>query len=298
MCKVLEFNRSKYYRQKKEMNSKNETQILSLTFSPSPPAPTAITDAITDLVPNQKNKSQDKEIISKVEEICGNYPNWGSRRVKNWLEKRENIVINRKTVQRIMREKNLLVKTKKKIASRQTQKKKPQPEKPNQWWGIDMTKFLVQSCGWIYFVAIIDWYSRKVVGYSIGRNCCSDLWISALDKAVIEEFTNGSRAMELSLMSDNGSQPTSKKFLKICIDLDIKQAFTSYNNPKGNANTERFFRTLKEDCIWINEFSNYDEAVMIINDYINFYNTVYLHSSLNYKSPIEFLNEYYNQNVA
>jgi len=50
-------------------------------------------------------------------------------------------------------------------------------------------------------------------------------------------------------MSDNGSYPTSRKFIGVCEKLDIKQAFTSYNYPKGNANTERWFRTLKEDCI-------------------------------------------------
>lgn len=255
-------------------------------------------DESIDLTAKPMNKSRDKSIISKLEQICGNYPNWGSRRVQNWMCKRDNMTINRKTVQKIMREKNLLVKTKKKIASRQSQKKKPQPDKPNQWWGIDMTKFLVDSCGWIYFVSVIDWYSRKVVGHSIGRNCPSSLWISALDNAVIEEFIDGSRGKKLSLMSDNGSQPTSKKFLGICEKLDIKQAFTSYNNPKGNANTERWFRTFKEDCIWINDFCSFDEAENEINNYVNFYNNYYLHSSLNYKSPVDFLNEYYLHNVA
>jgi len=59
--------------------------------------------------------------------------NWGTGRVRSWLEKRENITINRKTLQKIMRERNLLVKVKKKIASRTAQKHKPSPEKPNHW---------------------------------------------------------------------------------------------------------------------------------------------------------------------
>jgi len=54
-------------------------------------------------------------------------------------------------------------------------------------------------------------------------------------------------------MSDNGSQPTSLSFMKACSNLDIHQAFTSYNNPKGNADTERMMRTLKEELLWLRE---------------------------------------------
>jgi len=180
--------------------------------------------------------------------------------------------------------------------------------KPNEWWGIDMTKFLVESLGWVYVVIVVDWFSRKIVGYSIDRGCRTDVWIAALDKAVIEVFHKGTRAEELHLMSDNGSQPTSGKFINTCQTLEIKQAFTSYNNPKGNANTERMFRTMKEDCIWINDFETYDQALLSIEKWINFYNEQYLpattqlccswNSAINYMSPNEFLQKYYTRKAA
>lgn len=174
-------------------------------------------------------------------------------------------------------------------ASRAGNRRKPCPTRPNQWWGIDMTKFKVDNLGWIYLVAVIDWYSRKVVGYAVGRDCRSDLWISALEMSVLSEFPNGSREANLFLISDNGSQPTSKKFMKVSATLGIQQAFTAYNNPKGNANTERWFRTLKEDCIWLNEWESFKQIESDIKRYIEFYNNEYPHSALQGMSPSEFL---------
>jgi putative transposase len=67
--------------------------------------------------------------------------------------------------------------------------------------------------------------------------------------AVNRQFPDGARGQDLSLMSDNGCQPTSLTFMKACSTLSIHQAFTSYNNPKGDADTERVIRTLKEECL-------------------------------------------------
>ncbi len=70
--------------------------------------------------------------------------------------------------------------------------------------------------------------------------------------------------------------------------MGIKQAFTSYNNPKGNADTERFMRTLKEELVWINEGHTPSSFLEGLNDWINAYNHEYLHSSLGYVAPIIF----------
>ncbi len=93
-------------------------------------------------------------------------------------------------------------------------------------------------------------------------------WLNALDQAVNGQFPGGVRDQSLHLMSDNGSQPTSVAFLKTCSNLQIIQAFTSYNNPKGNANTERVMRTIKEDCLWIHEWQNLDQAQREITQWI------------------------------
>jgi putative transposase len=112
-----------------------------------------------------------------------------------------------------------------------------------------MTKVTVAGFGWIYIVVVPDWYAKKVLGYYVGAPYTAQHWLAALDMAVNQQFPDGLRGKELSLMSDNGCQPTSIVFMEACSTMEIYQDFTSYNNPKGNADTERFMRTLKEECL-------------------------------------------------
>jgi len=99
-------------------------------------------------------------------------------------------------------------------------------------------------------------------------------------------------------MSDNGSQPTSLNFMRTCRCLDIQQAFTSYNNPKGNADTERVFRTMKEELIWLREWRSPFELTEALNKWVEYYNNHYLHSALGYKSPNQFEEEYRNRQTT
>jgi putative transposase len=268
VCRVLNFNRSRFYRHRAR-----RTQTEQMDFKA-----TCRNDKI--------------DLTEKIQTLCGQHPSWGTRRITNWLQKRENMCINRKRVQRIMREQNLILKPKKKRAGRESKHRKPIPDRPHQWWGIDMSKFMVENIGWIYIVAIIDWFSRKVVGYAVDRNCRTELWIQALEQAVLEEFPNGSRQQHLFLMSDNGSQPTSQKFRSVAQRLEIQPTYTAYSNPKGNANTERWFRTFKEDCVWIHEWNNFKDVKNDINKWIEFYNNLYPHSALDGYSPNEFMTMY------
>ncbi|HSF32819.1 MAG TPA: integrase core domain-containing protein [Candidatus Tectomicrobia bacterium] len=76
--------------------------------------------------------------------------------------------------------------------------------------------------------------------------------------------------------------------MKACSTLGVYQAFTSYNNPKGNADTERFVRTLKEECLWLQEWTCPLELFKALTRWINQYNKHYLHSTLGYKPPRQF----------
>ena len=91
-----------------------------------------------------------------------------------------------------------------------------------------MTKVMTDS-GWAYIVLVIDWYTKKIVGHFCGEQSKSWHWLAALNKAVNRQFPLGilDSTVELNLMSDNGSQPTSMSFMRTCRDLGIKQAFTS-----------------------------------------------------------------------
>ena len=98
-------------------------------------------------------------------------------------------------------------------------------------------------------------------------------------------------------MSDNGSQPTSLSFIKACSNLEVQQVFTSYNNPKGNADTERMIRTMKEELFWLREWENNRELSLELDKWVDYYNTSYLHSTLGYKSPTKKEAEFYSKEV-
>lgn len=105
-----------------------------------------------------------------------------------------------------------------------------------------------------------------------------------LDMAVNRQCPSGARGQGISLRSDNGCQPTSLAFMRACNTLEIHQAFTSYNNPKGNADTERVMRTFKEECLWLSEWGSPFELISALDAWIAHDNEHYLHSPLCYNA--------------
>jgi transposase InsO family protein len=237
--------------------------------------------------------------IQRIKEIKAEHPFWGYRRTWAHLKYVDKLDINKKRVFRLMQKHELLVKPNMRIkAIRTPSRSKPKPDRPNQWWGIDMTKVMINGFGWMYLVIVLDWYSKKIVGYYSGLECRSKHWLEALDMAFNRQFPDGIRGNRLFLMSDNGSQPTSVSFMKTCGALDINQAFTSYNNPKGNADTERMFRTMKEELLWLHEWISPFDLADTLGRWITYYNDNYLHSALKYKSPNKFEQDYRNSQLT
>jgi transposase InsO family protein len=243
-----------------------------------------------------KTLERNLPVVALIRQIKGEHPFWGYRRLWAYLHFAKGLEINKKRVLRLMRRYDLLVKPNQRIkAVRTPQRSKPRPDRPNQWWGIDMTKVKVGSFGWMYIVLVLDWYTKKIVGYYAGVQCTTRHWLEALDMAVNQQFPEGVRGHELSLMSDNGCQPTAVSFMTSCRALGINQAFTSYNNPKGNADTERVIRTLKEECLWLREWENPFELVDELKKWADSYNQSYLHSALGYKPPVQAEVDYYKE---
>ena len=81
--------------------------------------------------------------------------------------------------------------------------KKPKPSCPNQWWGIDMTKVMLDGFGWVYVVLVLDRHTKKVVGHYAGIQSKAEHWLEALNKAVNRQCVDGSRKHRINLMSDN-----------------------------------------------------------------------------------------------
>ena len=226
--------------------------------------------------------------LRRIQALKAEHPFWGYRRIWAHLKFVDRLPVNKKRILRIMQEADLLVKPNLRLKAKRTSTRpKPVPTAPNQWWGIDMTKILVESFGWVYLVIVLDWYTKKIVGYHVGLQSTARHWLSAVDMAVNRQFPEGARDQGVNLMSDNGCQPTSVAFMQACSVLDIHQAFTSYNNPKGNADTERMMRTLKEELIWLREWTSPFELAEALEMWIERYNTEYLHSALGYRSPIQ-----------
>ena len=85
--------------------------------------------------------------------------------------------------------------------------------------------------GWAYLVIVLNWFSRKVVGWQLSWRCRTQECRTALEEVVLKGFPHGVREQGLKLVCDNGCQPSSGVFLKVTATLDIDQIFTSFNNP-------------------------------------------------------------------
>lgn len=236
-------------------------------------------------------------LINKIRALKADHPFWGYRRIWAHLNYIDDILISKNRVHRLMKAQGLLVPQNMKLkASRRVNTSKPRPSRPNQWWGIDMTKVMIDGYGWVYVTIVIDWHTKKIVGHHAGDQSKAWHWLVALNIGINRQFPNGARGHDLHLMADNGCQPTAISFMKACRDMGVKQAFTSYNNPKGNADTERFMRTLKEELVWLNEWTSPFEFYAALDAWIGYYNRIYLHSTLGYMPPEKFEAQFFNQN--
>ena len=239
--------------------------------------------------PYTKVAQRNAALLERIRALKADHPFWGYRRMWAYLRYVDGLVVNQKRIYGVMKAADLLVRPNLKLrARRKADTKKPRPTCPNQWWGIDMTKVMIDGFGWVYLVVVLDWHTKKVVGHYAGLQARAWHWLVALNRAVNRQFPDGIEGRSLNLMADNGCQPTALAFMRACAAMGIRQAFTSYNNPKGNADTERFLRTLKEELVWLHEWTSPAVFFDALERWIAGYNQGYLHSTLGYRSPEAF----------
>lgn len=241
-------------------------------------------------------KKRNEFLATQIKALKTAHPLWGYRRVWSYLKYRQGLVVNKKRVYRLLKEQNMLVTPNVRLkAKRGPMRPKPRADKPNQFGGIDMTKIKFSSWSWLYLVVVLDWYTKEIVGYSLSMQSKTKDWLDALDRAVNSRFPDGIRnhAKQLFLISDNGCQPTSQRFMRDCSTLGIKQIFTTWSNPKGNSDTERVMRTIKEDIVWPFDWDNPFEFEVALEKWIVSYNTDSPHKALRNLTPCQRNNSAY-----
>jgi len=164
---------------------------------------------------------------------------------------------------------------------------------PNQAWVTDITYVPTQE-GWLYVATVIDLFSRKVVGLAMSQRLKTDLVLRAVSQAV----TRRKPMPGLILHSDRGSQYTSRAYRKLTQKSGITLSMSSTGNCYDNAVAESFFHTLKIAVVHGQTYQTRNQATRSIFEYIElFYNQERMHSTLNYFSPNEFEENYFNQPV-
>ncbi len=240
----------------------------------------------------RKRKPEDAELEDIINDIALEFPYYGYRRVTAEL-KRQNIIINHKKVHRIMKDNNILCKIKKSFKkttnSAHNYKKYKNlikniiPQRINEIFNADITYIRILT-SFVYLAIVIDAYSRKIVGYGLGKTLSADLTIEALKDAIVKRDTS-----DLIHHSDQGIQYCSNRYVNILNENHIKISMSDKASPYDNSIIESFFRTLKVEEVYMFNYETYRDVIKRIPYFIEeVYNKKRLHSSLGYMPPEEF----------
>ena len=230
----------------------------------------------------------DRQFDEQIVVACGAKPAYGYRRVAWWLRRKEGLTVNRKRVLRVMRERGLLVRSRRLRARRRKEWGRVEAATPNQIWQSDMTKIWAgPGVGWAYLVSVIDCCTREIVGWDLSNRCRTEDALVAVEQAVLYRLPAGSREASLTLTTDNGTQFTSSRFLETLAQLGITHRRTAYHHPEGNSYIERFHRSLKEEEVWTAEYRTLDEARTSIARWIEEYNHDRPHRGVGNRTPHE-----------
>ena len=213
------------------------------------------------------------EKIRECQDECGK--TYGYRRVHIWLE-RKGIYRNPKTVLRVMQKYGLLsvIRRKKYRNYGDYLHKYPNllnrdfsAERPNQKWVTDIS-YIHTKQGVLYLSIIRDLYDNSIVAYKTGTEQNINLVLSTIKEAKRKEKVTA----ELQLHSDQGFQYTSQAYFKLTQSYGITPSMSRRGNPYDNALAENFFSILKTECIYRVKLQTYEEARLLIGEYIHFYN--------------------------
>lgn len=224
------------------------------------------------------------QLMDEIDRIYTKTPFYGSRRITACLKKVGHSV-NRKRIQRLMRLMGLEAIFPKGNLSKRNHAHKIYPyllndfqiSRPNLVWSTDITYIRIGG-GFVYLTAVIDWYSRYVLSWNMSNSLQSDFCITAMEEALqqsVPEIVN----------TDQGVQFTSKNFIDLLKENNIKISMDSKGRALDNIFVERLWRSLKYEEVYLKNYQKVPEAKKSFKNYFNFYNHERPHQSLAYKTP-------------
>jgi putative transposase len=237
---------------------------------------------------------EDINLMNLIDQIYTKYPFYGARRIKKALKRKYQLEVNRKHVSRLMKEMGIEAIYPKQNTSKPDNQNRIYPyllrnltiNRPNQVWGTDITYIKLEH-GFCYLVAIIDWYSRYVVAWELSGSLEIEFVLRNLEKAL-------RLAKPEIYNSDQGSHFTSPKHTEILTQQNIQISMDGRGRCMDNIFTERLWRTVKYENVYLKSYQNLQEAREGLTEYFHFYNHERMHSSLNDATPAEV---YFNNSI-
>lgn len=225
----------------------------------------------------------------RIDEIYTQYPFYGSRRITAQLQ-REGEAVSRETIRQYMREMGLQAIYPLPNLSKRRLEDKIYPyllknvtaSYPNHVWGIDITYIRLQR-GWLYLVAVIDWYARYVLSWELDDSLEMPFVLRAVDNALWQ-------ATPIIWNSDQGSHFTSPLYTQRLLAKGVKISMDGRGRALDNIFTERLWRSVKYEEVYLKDYQTPRQARQGLSAYLAFYNNNRLHQSLDYATPAEVYN--------
>lgn len=236
---------------------------------------------------------EELELMKLLDKCYIDKPFYGTRRMKDWLFDEYELIVNRKRIQRLRRLMGIETLYPKRNLSLANQQHKVYPyllknlpiTKPNQVWSTDIT-YIPMAKGFVYLVAVMDWFSRRVLSWRTSTTMDASFCIEALEEALelhgTPEIFN----------TDQGSQFTSEEFTRVLKDHHIKISMDGKGRWVDNVFVERLWRSVKYEEVYLNAYDSVSDAKQSLGRYFEFYNRERRHQGLGKQTPDEVYFQY------
>lgn len=245
----------------------------------------------------------DQKLLAMIRTVLEDFLSYGYRRVTKELSRR-GVAVNKKRVERVMRQNHLQRRQKRRFVCTTDSKHNLRVypnlirdlviERPDQVWAADIT-YVRLVRGFVYVAVVLDLFSRKVIGWALANSLHAQLVVSALQNAL------QTRTVQPGLIhhSDRGVQYACEDYVQLLQQHGITISMSRKGNPYDNATLESFMKTLKTEEVYLNEYETENEARENIGRFIEtMYNIKRLHSSLGYCPPTEFEDTFHSHKAA